>query len=175
MDNARKDASVAPALNGLEGLDRVDRLILNRLQDNFPLNPRPYARLAVELNEKRGLNLTEAEVIERIESLKALKFVRRVGAIFNHDRLGFRSTLGAAKVPAEKIDLFVQLVSSSPWVTHNYLRNDDLNIWFTFCYNNIQQLNNFFDYLKSKTGIHEIYEMPSIKVYKIKAIFTLPE
>jgi DNA-binding Lrp family transcriptional regulator len=163
------------SLKSLDNLDRLDRLILNSLQENFPLAPRPYAVLAEGLNERHDLSLTESEVIRRLETLKARKFVRRIGAIFNHDRFGFRSTLCAAKVPVDKIDLFVQQVNSSPRVTHNYLRNDNLNIWFTFCYDSHDQLTNFFNKLIEESGISEIYEIPAIKVYKIKAIFKLSE
>jgi DNA-binding Lrp family transcriptional regulator len=162
-------------LDARDGLDQVDRLILNVIQDKFPLAPRPYAALAERLNAERGLFLTEAEVIRRIESLKARRFVRRVGAIFNFERLGFRSTLCAARAPADKIDLFARLVSASPWVTHNYLRNDDLNVWFTFCYDQPERLREFFKYLEKESGISEIYEFPSQKIYKINAVFKLPE
>jgi DNA-binding Lrp family transcriptional regulator len=157
----------------LDYLDHIDRLILNALQDNFPLDPRPYALLAERINESHNLSLTEDEALRRVKSLKERKYVRRIGAIFNNNLLGYQSTLCAAKVPVDKVEMFAKLVNSSQRVTHNYLRNDELNIWFTFCYKQKEQLKDFFNYLKTESGIDNIYEMPSKKVYKIRAVFNL--
>jgi DNA-binding Lrp family transcriptional regulator len=167
--NRDKGRSTVP--NNCDKLDLVDRLILDALQDQFPLAPRPFAILAARINEANDLSLTEEEVLERVKSLRERRFVRRMGAIFNHNKLGYQSTLCAARAPDDKIESFARLVNSSRWVTHNYLRNDSLNIWFTFCYKSHQQLIDFFNHLKKESGISDIYEMPSQKIYKIRAVF----
>jgi DNA-binding Lrp family transcriptional regulator len=161
--------------NDSKELDRLDRLILNALQDNFPLVPRPFALLAAEISQTHQISVSEEEFISRVRSLKDRKYIRRIGAIFNHDRLGYKSTLCAARVPEDKIENFVKLVNASHKVTHNYLRKDDLNIWFTFCYEKQNELSDFFAHLTKESGVQDIYEMPALKVYKIKAIFNLPE
>jgi DNA-binding Lrp family transcriptional regulator len=53
-------------------LDYTDRLILNSLQERFPLVPRPYAILAERINEANNLSLTEEALIERFKSLKEI-------------------------------------------------------------------------------------------------------
>jgi hypothetical protein len=75
----------------------------------------------------------------------------------------------------EKIESFVRLVNSSERVTHNYLRDNNLNVWFTFCSEDSEQLRQFFDYLTKESGVNEIYDIPAQKVYKIQAIFNLKE
>lgn len=49
--------------------------------------------------------------------------IREIGGNFHSNRLNFKSTLRAAKVPENKLDLFVAVVNGYPGVTHNYLRN----------------------------------------------------
>ncbi|MDR1085444.1 MAG: Lrp/AsnC family transcriptional regulator [Deltaproteobacteria bacterium] len=154
-------------------LDPIDSLIMNALQDCFPLVSKPYALLAEKINLDNNLSLTDAEVLKRVQALKERKFIRRIGAIFNQSQLGYRSTLCAARVPADKIDFFSDLVTSSEQVSHNYLRNNDLNIWFTFCYKDQGQLKDFLESLKKESGIDEIYEMPARKIYKIRAVFNV--
>jgi len=40
--------------------------------------------------------------------------------------------LCAAKVPEDKIEKFVEVVNKYSGVTHNYFRDHEYNIWFTF-------------------------------------------
>ncbi len=52
--------------------------------------------------------------------------------MFDSRRLGYASTLCAAKVPEEKMQHFVEVVNGYPGVTHNYRRGHEYNVWFTF-------------------------------------------
>ena len=54
----------APQANAtLAALDSVDRQLLDIIQTDFPLSPRPYA----ELGQRLGLN--EQEVLDRVRDL----------------------------------------------------------------------------------------------------------
>ena len=108
------------------GIDDTDRAILNRIQSRFPIASRPYLVVAQELG------LKEDEVIRRITNLKKSGIIRRIGANFVPGRLGFVSTLCAARVPQKKIAEFSEIVNRYPGVTHNYRRDHEFNIWFTF-------------------------------------------
>ena len=156
-------------------LDRLDRLILNTIQRDFPIEARPYQALAQRLNEAHGLTLTEAEVLNRVGSLKSRKFIRRLGAVFNAASLGYRSTLCAARVPEAQIEAFSALVNQAPQVTHNYLRSDDLNVWFTFTANAPAELTNFLQKLKKESGVQDIFVLESEKLFKIKVDFKFPD
>jgi len=146
-------------------VDDIDRAILNEIQSDFPITPRPFYELG------KRLNLTEHEVIERVESLKSGGVVRRIGGNFNSKMLDFTSTLCAAKVPEKKIDRFVDVVNSFPGVTHNYLRNHEYNVWFTFIAPNMPDIDNTLKEISDETGVIEIRNLPALRVFKIKVDF----
>ena len=80
------------------GLDDLDRELLNAVQWDFPLDPRPYAVLG------ERLGIPEPEVRERIARVKASGVLRQLSAIFDTRALGYTSALVAAKVDPEHID-----------------------------------------------------------------------
>lgn len=147
-------------------LDAADKRILSLIQSNFPLEPRPYAVIG------EAVGLTEDEALERVRSLKRRKIIRRMGANFQSAKLGFRSTLCAAKVPAEKIDGFVAEVNRHTGITHNYLRNHEYNVWFTCIGPSWQAVCDLLDSITEKTGI-AILNLPAKKMYKIKVDFQM--
>ena len=114
--------------------DQTRKTILNRIQADFPIHPRPYKILAEELG------LSEDQLINEIERMKQEMIIRRIGGNFSPDRLGFYSTLCAARVDADKIELFATTVNAFNGVTHNYQRDHHYNIWFTFIAPSIQEI-----------------------------------
>jgi DNA-binding Lrp family transcriptional regulator len=152
-------------------LDNLDRLILNSVQSDFPVAARPYAVLAERLNRADGLFLTEEEVHARVLALRRNGFIRRLGAVFNAQDLGYRSTLCAARVPVDKLDLFQALADQAPQITHNYLRAGEMNAWFTFTSRGVEELEEFLTRLKEKTGLKEVLVLDAERVFKIKVDF----
>ena len=146
-------------------MDDIDRTILNRIHSDFPIASRPY------LVDARELDLKEDEVISRITRLKESGIIRRIGANFVPGRLGFVSTLCAAMVPEEKIALFSKTVNQYPGVTHNYRRDHEFNIWFTFIAESMEQIEVYLKEIAAETGVTEIMNLPATKVYKLKAQF----
>ena len=146
-------------------MDDTDRAIVNRIQSDFPVASRPYLAVAQELD------LEEDEVIRRITRLKKSGIIRRIGANFVPGKLGFVSTLCAARVPKKKIALFSKTVNRYPGVTHNYRRDHEFNIWFTFIAESMEQIETYLKEIASETGVTEILNLPATKVYKIKAQF----
>jgi DNA-binding Lrp family transcriptional regulator len=156
------------------GLDRVDTLILNLLQDDFPISPRPYRELARRLAESSGVELSETELLARVNALRDSRHVRRLGAILDSAPLGYRSTLCAVKTPDRLIGRVTALINQRPEVTHNYVRAGDLNVWFTFCHHDRRRLDELLAELRSVEGLGPVLELPARKVYKIRAVFELP-
>ncbi|MDR1487229.1 MAG: Lrp/AsnC family transcriptional regulator [Deltaproteobacteria bacterium] len=156
-------------------LDHIDTLILNAVQDDFPVCERPYYDLAQQLNQEHRLALDEKTLLERVNTLRDGGFLRRLGAIFNSAPLGYRSTLCAAKVPHYLLEEVAEIINQRPEVTHNYVRNDDFNVWFTFCHNRQSSLDDFLTQLRAIEGIGAIFDLPASKVYKIRAVFTITE
>jgi DNA-binding Lrp family transcriptional regulator len=148
-------------------LDPTDRAIINRIQSDFPIHSRPYRIIAQELN------LRESDVIERVGNLKAAGIIRRIGGNFSPHKVGFVSTLCAARVPEDQIDAFAAVVNRYPGVTHNYQRDHEFNIWFTFIARNVQEIERYLEQISHETGVKTILNLPATKVFKIRAQFNV--
>jgi DNA-binding Lrp family transcriptional regulator len=146
-------------------LDDTDRAILNRIQSDFPITPRPYLTVAEELG------LAEADVIQRVARLKASGIIRRIGGNFVPGKLGYVSTLCAARVPADQVARFAEAVNRHPGVTHNYLRENSFNVWFTFIAPSMEEIEAKLKEIRAETGVTEILNLPATRVFKIKAQF----
>ena len=146
-------------------MDDADKNILREIQSDFPITSRPYHELG------KRVNLSEAEVISRIKALKEEGIIRRIGGNFPSSRLNFTSTLCAAKVPAENLEHFVEVVNRFPGVTHNYLRKNTYNIWFTFIAQDMASIDNALREISEETGVTEILNLPAVKTFKIKVDF----
>ena len=147
-------------------LDSTDKDILNRIQSDFPIDARPYQVIA------RELDLTEAQVLDRVRTLKDEGIIRRIGGNFVPGKVGFVSTLCAARVPEDQIDAFARVVNRCTGVTHNYQRENEFNIWFTFIAPSREEIERNLAKISRETGI-EILNLPATKVFKIKAQFNV--
>ena len=146
-------------------MDEPDRKILNAIQSDFPITERPYEALG------RQFGLSEEEVLQRVKRLKEEGIIRRIGGNFHSSKLDFRSTLCAAKVPEEKIESFVKVVNRHPGVTHNYLRNHEFNVWFTFIAPSFEAIEHSLKEISDITGVREVYSLPAVRMFKIKVDF----
>ena len=148
-------------------IDGADKAILNRIQSNFPIASRPYRIIAEDLG------LSEGEVLKRISRLKKTGIIRRIGGNFTPDKLGFVSTLCAAKVPEDKVSRFAEVVNRYAGVTHNYRRDNTVNIWFTFIAPTMDEIDANLKQIAEETGVTEILNLPATKVFKIRAEFKI--
>jgi DNA-binding Lrp family transcriptional regulator len=148
-------------------MDAIDKKILNIIQKEFPVVVEPFKAVA----EKVGIS--EDEVLERISRLKQEGIIRRIGAVFDSKKMGFVSTLCAARVPKRKLKAFVEVVNSYPGVTHNYRRNHEYNVWFTFVAPDEGTLEKSLAEIRERTGVIDIISMPAVRTFKIDATFEL--
>ena len=149
-------------------LDAVDKALLDYIQTDFPLVPRPYAELG------QRLGIPEEEALARVVRMRKDKIIRRMGANFQSKKLGWVSTLCGAKVPPEKLDRFVELVNAEPGVTHNYEREHAYNVWFTVIGPSREYIQERLDSITSQTGV-AILNLPATKLFKIKVNFKVGE
>ena len=148
-------------------IDDQNKKILNTIQTDFPIHPRPYKIIAEKLN------LSEDDLINRIIQMKKSMLIRRIGGNFSPGQLGYHSTLCAAKVPQEKIKVFTQAVNAYSGVTHNYKRDHAFNIWFTFIAPSVEIIDNSLKQIRRATGVKTILNLPATRVFKISANFKL--
>ena len=105
-------------------MDKTDRAIVNHLQGGFPLASEPFKTAALELD------LSEQELIVRIEGMLADGILTRFGPLYQIERLGGRFLLAAMAVPAEDFEHVAAIVNAKDEVAHNYEREHRLNMWF---------------------------------------------
>ena len=148
-------------------LDDLDRAILNEIQSHFPIDSRPFA----EVGERVGAS--EEEVLARVTAMADTGVIRRLGANFTSRKLGYTSTLCAARVPPESLDNFVAVVNRYPGVTHNYLRRHRYNVWFTLIAESEERLNQILEEISRASEVAEILSLPAQEVFKIKVDFPL--
>jgi hypothetical protein len=67
--------------------------------------------------------------------------------------------------------MFVDVVNAYPGVTHNYLRKNAYNIWFTFIAEEMAHIDDALREISEKTGVTEILNLPAEKMFKIKVDF----
>jgi len=71
------------------------------------------------------------------------------------------------------IESFAKIVNRYPGVTHNYLRDNKYNIWFTFISPSMEEIEANLESISKETGISDIINLPATKVFKIRAHFDL--
>lgn len=148
-------------------IDETDRNLLNRIQSDFPITERPFEAIGGEIG------ISETDVIARLSRLRAAGIIRRIGGNFVPAKLGFVSTLCAAKVPENSIDQFAAVVNRYAGVTHNYTRESRFNVWFTFIAPSMAEIEANLDAISRETGVPEIINLPATRLFKIRAHFNL--
>ncbi|HEX8052394.1 MAG TPA: hypothetical protein VF517_05330 [Thermoleophilaceae bacterium] len=154
---SRKDGAAVP-------LDDLDKRLLNLLQGSFPLEPRPFLRVA-ELAE-----VAEEEVLARTQRLLDERIIRQVTPIFDTRALGYKSMLVAARIDPENPHRAAKVVNAHPGVSHNYLRNHDFNLWFTIAVEPDSRLglDGTLDALAEEAGAESVRQLPTLKLFKIR-------
>ena len=146
-------------------LDDMDRMILNQIQSFFPIDARPYLVLA------KKLGASEEEIINRVLEWKKRGIIRRIGANCNSRKLGYTSTLCAARVLSEEMERFIAVVNSYPGVTHNYRRDHAYNIWFTLIAPSEGEIERILREISDVTGVNEVISLPAERIFKIQVDF----
>lgn len=139
--------------------------LIDNWQRDFPLTPRPFKRIADEMGIK------ENKVLVQLKQMKAQGLLSRVGAVVRPNTAAV-STLAALKVPPENLETVAQLVSSDPCVNHNYLREDEWNLWFVASAPNHKSLNTLLQRL-SQISQCPLLDLPLVKSHHIDLGFNL--
>ena len=128
-----------------EALDATGFRLLNEWQRDFPLEPRPFARIA------QAVGAAEEDVIAAYRDLAAQGLVSRVGAVFAPRRLG-ASALAALAAPPERLEEVAARVTREPAINHNYQREHRYNLWFVVTAASRAQLDEVVAGIERDTG-----------------------
>jgi DNA-binding Lrp family transcriptional regulator len=105
-------------------LDETDLAIMRATQAGLPLSPEPYQRIAEQLG------LTSEVVMTRMTAMQEHSVIRRIGAVPNHYKLGYRfNGMTVWNVADEMIDELGQKVGQLEFVSHCYRRPRHLPEW----------------------------------------------
>jgi DNA-binding Lrp family transcriptional regulator len=146
-------------------LTPVEQRLLDEFQHGFPLDPRPYARIA------EMLGISEAAVLDSLGRLRDTGAVSRVGPVLRPNRIG-ASTLAALAVPAARLDEVAAMVSAYPEVNHNYLREHHYNLWFVVTAPDRTSLDAVLSDIETRSGL-PLLDLPMQEDYFIDLGFRL--
>lgn len=148
-------------------MDEIDRRILRELQHDFPLSERPYEVVA------ERLKMSSEELWTCVTRMLDEGVIRRMGASFDSNKLGFRSTLAAVSVEPELVDRAAKVIGQFPEVTHNYLRNDAFNIWFTLIAVDEKRIEDVLEEIRTTLSLEKsaVLNLPVKQLFKLDARF----
>ena len=133
----------------------------------MPISKRPFKEIAEELNSD------EEEIINRLIFLKNNGYIRRMGAFFDSDKLGYKGTLIALKVREDKIKEVANAINKYNGVTHNYEREGRFNLWFTLLSPTFEYEENFIKTVQKMDGVEDMLNLKANHKYKINVAFKL--
>jgi len=142
-------------------LDAADRRLINRLQDGLPLVESPYAAVAAELD------LSEGELLYRLERLLEAGVLTRFGPMYHAERLGGGLTLAALAVPEADFERVTEAVNAFPEVAHNYRREHHLNMWFVLATETPERIAEAVSEIEMATGLR-VFNMPKQEEFHVR-------
>lgn len=148
-------------------LSNFDKNLLNILQEHLPISKRPFKEIAEKLSAE------EETVINRLNELKNAGYIRRIGAFFASNELGYTGTLVALKVKEDKIGKVAEFVNKYAGVTHNYEREGKYNLWFTLLSPNAEYEEKVLNETRNLDGVEGLLNLKAKHKYKINVAFKL--
>ncbi len=105
-------------------LDKTDFAIMRATQAGLPLVSQPYQHIAAQL----GLDVEQ--VMARMAVMQSHGIIRRIGAVPNHYKLGYRfNGMTVWNIPDDVIDELGEKVGRLDFVSHCYHRPRHLPEW----------------------------------------------
>jgi len=148
-------------------LDAQDQRLLTVAQAAFPLVPRPFAALA------RAVGLDEEETIARLAACRERRLVRRIGPVFEPAALGLTTELVAVEVEPDATERVGSAIAAWPQVTHCYLRNHRINLWFAGAASSVHWFEQASSRVAAWDGVLGAWRLPALRRFKIGVLFDL--
>ncbi|HWQ66148.1 MAG TPA: Lrp/AsnC family transcriptional regulator [Methanospirillum sp.] len=129
-------------------MDQIDLLLLNALQEEFPLVHNPWETIGIQIG------ISGEHVLTRIRMMEKIGVLRGISPTLESAKRGTTvSTLIALKVPEERITDIAAVISGYPEVSHNFRREHEYNLWFTLAAASPNRIHEIIDEILSRTGI----------------------
>jgi len=101
----------------IEMINELEKKIINLIQGDLPVDPRPFAVLA------ERLGISESMLLAEIRKLKERGIIRRFGATLRHQEAGFSANAMVVwRVPEERLEEVGRAIAGFKEVTHCYQR-----------------------------------------------------
>ena len=149
--------------------DRTDLHILDALQDDIPLVPRPFAAIA------ERLKIPEQVLLDHLKRLQDEGIVRGISPILESRHMGLSAaTLIALHVPEKRVHEIAAIISSCPEVSHNFRRNHYYALWFTLSGKNEEDIQRVLTEILRRTGIPDtdVLNLPTTRKLKVDVRFS---
>lgn len=105
-------------------IDTIDREIIRATQAGLPLVSEPYQAVAEQVG------ISAAEVMQRLERMQQNGVIRRIGAVPNHYKLGYRyNGMTVWDVDDRHVDDLGRRVAELAFVSHCYQRPRHVPDW----------------------------------------------
>ncbi len=147
-------------------LDTMDREILRFLEGDLPVEPHPFRELADRLGTD------EEEIISRIRSLSEAGFIKRLGAVVKHTRVGYRyNAMVVWKMNREQIDRVKEFSRGNRGMSHVYVRKVYPGKWEYNMYTMLHaesegELLNLIEKISDLTGCDDYRVLRTLKEFK---------
>lgn len=152
-------------------VDPTDLALLDALQDDIPLVPRPFNVIATRLG------ISEGDVVHRVRRLQEQGIIRGLSPVLESRHVGLTATtLVALMVPDEQIQKVARLINAYPEVSHNYRRDHAYSLWFTLAGKDEHRIREILQEIKEQAMLDEgdILELPTVRRFKIDVRFAFP-
>ncbi|MGQ3328680.1 MULTISPECIES: siroheme decarboxylase subunit beta [Halorubrum] len=150
-------------------IDAVDAALIDEYQSGFPVEPRPFERVASEIAAETGVALDADEVLDRVRGLRERGVFRRFGAVLNPPVIG-SSTLAAVRAPEDRFDEVAEVINGYRQVNHNYRRDHEWNQWFVVTAGSRETRDAILAEIEERTGC-EVLNLPMLTDYYIDLEF----
>ena len=134
-----------------------DRELIAAIQGGLPLVAKPYAVIGAQLG------LTEAAVIERLDTLQAAGMIKRLGVVVKHRALGYRANAMVVwDVPDDDIKRIGEMLAGEECVTLCYQRPRRLPEWRynLFCMIHGRERDSVLRRLEQIVACHGLGKIP---------------
>jgi len=145
--------------------DDVETGLIEMLQGDIPLKPKPYEDLA------KRLNCSEEELVARISDLKEMGRIRRLGAVLRHRQAGYDfNAMVVFKAGPEQEDRAGAVLAGYKEVTHCYSRqvpgDFGYNLFAMVHLRDEAELKPLLADMAANTGLADYLAIKSLREFK---------